>query len=48
MRKKIINGILTFAIVMLAAPIVQAHGTTYLSNMGQASTGSVGSQAIMR
>src|ERR1035437_1650054 len=41
MKKNIINGIIVFAVGLLAPQISQAQGTiTYLSNLGQPSTGS--------
>lgn len=41
MKKTIINGILAFTITSLAPQIIQAQGTVYLSNLGQASGSSV-------
>jgi hypothetical protein len=42
MRKIIMNGVITFAVTLLAPQILQAQGTmTYLSNLGQASGGSL-------
>lgn len=42
MKKIIINGVITFAVALVAPQIVQAQGTmTYLSNLDQASAGSL-------
>lgn len=40
MKKLIVSGIIVFAVALLAPQIVQAQETTYLSNLGQPSTGS--------
>src|SRR5665213_2368961 len=35
MKKHIINGVIIFAVGLLAPQIIQAQGTVYLSNLGQ-------------
>jgi hypothetical protein len=42
MRKIIISGVFASVFGLLAPHIIQAQGTTYLSNLGQSSVGSVG------
>jgi hypothetical protein len=48
--KKIINGIVIFAVTLLAPHIVQAQGTTYLSSLSPTSTSSlpVGERLLAR
>jgi hypothetical protein len=42
MKKTILNGVITIAVVLLSSQFVQAQGTmTYLSNVDQASVGSL-------
>jgi hypothetical protein len=41
MKNLIIGGIIVLAVVLSAPQITQAQGTTYLSNLGEPSTGSL-------
>jgi len=41
MKKIIIGGVIIFVVGLFTPQIVQAQGTTYLSNLGQASVGSM-------
>jgi hypothetical protein len=47
--KTIINGLIVFAVALLAPQIAQAQGTIYMSNLGQTSAGTdaVGSNSWM-
>jgi hypothetical protein len=41
MKKPVINGVIVLAVALLSSQIIQAQGTTYMSNLGQFTDGSL-------
>jgi hypothetical protein len=41
MKKPVVNGVIVLAVALLSPQIIQAQGTTYMSNLGQFTDGSL-------